>query len=225
MKVAISSQANSESFSARLRTELQLILYRDGSSARNEGGTKIQRERFKRYLFTLHTIIRASVPLMKAAESCCAPATDPLLAGLAKYYHLHSIEENGHDRWLLADLEAIGVQASEVLSRRPSESVSELVGSQYYWIYHLHPVCLLGYIAVLEGYPPQKEDLEKLKRETGYPRTAFRTLAKHSYLDKHHGRALDDLLDSLPLNDTHRQWITLDAIYTAGKLTEIFSPL
>jgi hypothetical protein len=223
MRAFINGRRSSESFSTKLRTDLQLVLYQKEGPREPRGvGTAKQREDFKGYLFTLHTIIRASVPLMKTAESCCTPTDDPLRAALAKYYRFHSIEETGHDRWLLADLEAIGVQASDVLSRRPPELVSELVGSQYYWINHLHPVCLLGYIAVLEGYPPQKEDIEDLRRETGYPKAAFRTLAKHSYLDRHHGRALDDLLDDLPLDARHKQWVTLNAIYSAGKLAEIF---
>ena len=36
----------------------------------------------------------------------------------------------------------------------PPPSVAGLVGSQYYWILHHHPVAFLGYVALMEGYPP-----------------------------------------------------------------------
>ena len=116
------------------------------------------REEFRNHLTTLHTIIRASVPLMLAAEARSMELTDdPVCPKLAEYYHTHAKEEAGHDEWLLADLKIIGMPKSEALARRPTQEVAELVGSQYYWIRHWHPVCLLGYIAVMEGNPPPKQ--------------------------------------------------------------------
>jgi hypothetical protein len=225
LKAAASDPRGDEAFSTTLRSKLQLLLYRNENPKEPASGRAEQRESFREYLYTLHTIIRASVPLMKEAESRCLPRTDPLKEALAKYYNIHSLEENGHDKWLLDDLEVIGMNSVEVLSRRPSVLVSEFVGSQYYWINHFHPVCLLGYIAVLEGYPPKKAQLENLMRWTVYPETAFRTLAKHSYLDQEHGRALDELLDALPLDEGLRELISLNAIYAAGKLTLILGRL
>jgi hypothetical protein len=160
---------------------------------------------------------------MQTAEQRCAVLRDgELSSALADYYHKHAKEETDHDRWLLTDLEVIGVPKIEVLSRKPVEPVAELVGSQYYWIHHWHPVCLLGYIAVMEGYPPQRKALRELMSRTGYPEAAFRTLAKHSYLDPHHLEDLDDLLDGLPLTKEQEEWITINAFYTAKKWIEIF---
>ncbi len=76
---------------------------------------------------------------------------------LGEYYKKHIQEEMNHDEWILNDLQSIGVPHEESLSRKPLQSVAELVGSQYYWIYHWHPVCLLGYISFLEGDPPTRE--------------------------------------------------------------------
>src|SRR2546428_4338599 len=211
-------------FSTRLRIKLQLA--RQGlSTAKSLPGRKPDwRGRYKEYLFTLHSIIRSSVPLLQAAERACLELDkDKLSPLLAKYYHEHSTEEEGHDRWLLADLEVMGVRQAEVLSRRPIDAVSELVGSQYYWIHHMHPLYLLGYIAVLEGYPPRASDLERLRVRTGYPKAAFRTLLKHSSLDSHHRDDLNSMLDSLPLTEKDEEWITLNAIHTVRKWKEILS--
>lgn len=208
-------------FSIRLRAKIQLVL---PSSTAPEPFVEGEdyRAHFKEYLYTLHTVIRASVPLMQAAERRSLEfGGDALCAALTRYYRKHAKEEAGHDEWLLEDLEEIGVPRSEVLGRRPTEAVAELVGRQYYWIYHWHPVCLLGYIAVMEGYPPQRSFLDGLRSRTGYPEAAFRTLAKHSYLDLYHRKALYAVLDNLPLDHRQEEWVTLNAISTLEKWREI----
>lgn len=163
---------------------------------------------------------------MEAAEQeSLRKQGDPLCSHLAGYYHKHTKEEFGHDEWLLADLEIIGVSRGDVETRKPIQAVSELVGSQYYWIHHWHPVCLLGYIAFSEGYPARRKDIDELIVRTGYPEAAFRTLAKHSYLDLGHRDDLDNVLDGLPMESRHEEWITLNAMYTAKKCAEILASL
>jgi heme oxygenase-like protein len=158
---------------------------------------------------------------MEAGSDALGPRNDRLSIGLATYYDKHSKEETLHDEWLLADLETMGVQRTDVLSRRPRAEVAELVGSQYYWILHFHPVSLLGYIAVMEGYPPNRKAIDIMALRTGYPQEAFRTLAKHSYLDPGHRDDLNRVLDTLPMDREQEEWITLNAIYTLGKWNEV----
>jgi hypothetical protein len=219
MTVSVRAKRN---FSYQLRAKLQLAFppSSDDGDFFREG--KDYRDWYKGYLVTIHTMIRASVPLMAAAETRSMRLdNDQLCVELAKYYNRHAKEEAEHDKWLLADLQAIGLSNKKVLSRKPIEAVAELVGSQYYWIHHWHPVCLLGYIAVMEGYPPDRRTINELISKTRYPKEAFRTLAKHSYLDPHHRKDLDTTLDGLPLSDEHEEWITLNAIYTLRKWSEI----
>jgi hypothetical protein len=68
------------------------------------------------------------------------------------------------------------------IRRKPIEDEFDL------WIYHWHPVLLLGYIAILEGYPFHVEQMERIQRKTKFPDSAFRTMYMHSNLD------LDQLL-------------------------------
>lgn len=209
------------SLSTRLRTKLRLAY---GS---REPDTAVPLKHstpawFMDYLITTHSIIRSSVPLMQAAyERCSHLQKETLSSELSKYYKKHIQEEMNHDEWLLDDLESIGFSRAESLMTRPSQAVAELVGSQYYWIYHWHPICLLGYISFLEGNPPSKETIDHLQRTTGYPYTAFRTLVKHSDLDPHHRDELNELLDTLPLTAKHEEWITSNALYSLEKLSEI----
>jgi hypothetical protein len=156
------------------------------------------------------------VPLTRAALEEARRLDDTLGPPLAAYLEEHVDEELGHDETLLGDLELIGVRRAEVLAQVPSPSVAALVGQQYYWIHHHHPVSFLGYVALMEGYPPTPELIEVLVQRTGYPRAAFRTYVEHGELDPGHRDRLDRTLDALPLEKTHEVAIGLSAIGTAA---------
>ena len=112
-----------------------------------------------------------------------------------------------------------------MLARPPAPAVAALVGAQYYWMFHFHPVALLGYIAVLEGYPPSLRLIEDLRSRTGYDASAFRTLRIHAELDPGHREELDELLDSLPLTREQSTVIALSAIHTIGALTRAYEEI
>jgi Iron-containing redox enzyme len=179
------------------------------------------RELYPEYLFTSHCIIRSSVPLMEAARAraaALAPA-DPISAALVTYFEEHIPEELDHDEWLLGDLELLGRERDAVLARPPSPTVASLVGAQYYWIFHHHPVGLLGYIALFEGYPPSVEMIDRLVENTGYDRAAFRTMLAHAELDPGHRDELDRLLDSLTLTDEQSAVVGLSAMWSTHLFT------
>jgi hypothetical protein len=176
---------------------------------------------YPEYLFATHCIIRASVPLMEAAlgRTESMAGSDPVAARLAEYLRRHIPEEKQHDEWLLDDLEVLGRARSTVLARPPSPTVAGLVGAQYYWIFHYHPVALLGYIALLEGNPPSLALIEDLIARTGYSRRAFRTLIAHAELDPHHRDELDETLDRLPLTREQTTVLGLSAMSSAHMLS------
>jgi pyrroloquinoline quinone (PQQ) biosynthesis protein C len=177
------------------------------------------RELYPRYLVLSHGIIRASVPLMAAARDQARELrADPVAARVADYCERHIDEELGHDDWLLEDLAALGVDPDAVRSSPPSPTVAALVGAQYYWIHHVHPVGLLGYVLLLEGWPPTPRTVDELRRRTGYGPAAFRTLLAHADLDPSHGEELDAVLDALPLRAEHRQLLGVSALSSAGGL-------
>ena len=175
---------------------------------------------FPDYLVLQHTVVRASVPLMQDAADRLASfdAGDRLAADLRSYLVEHIREEAGHDEWLLEDLEVLGVGREEVLGMTPSPHVAAAVGAQYYWIRHHHPVAILGYIFVLEGYPPGLADLEGWRERTGLPFGAFRTLEEHAALDPSHNEDLDALLDRPALDDGHVSSICVSGLATVRSL-------
>jgi Iron-containing redox enzyme len=167
--------------------------------------------------------IRASVPLLETARDRARElsAADPVAAGLVDYLRRHAEEEQGHDEWLLQDLQSVGVASAELLSRPPSGAVAALVGVQYYWVLHYHPVSVLGYLMVLEGNPPDRRRLQDLQRRSGLPPSAFRTMLAHADLDIGHAAELDNLLDRLPLSPGHIEALGLSAISTVAGLIRV----
>lgn len=174
------------------------------------------RELWPDYLVLQHQIIRATVPLTEAALAEARRLDEPLGPPLAGYLEEHVDEELGHDETLLGDLELLGRPRADVLGRMPAPTVAELVGSQYYWIRHHHPVAFLGFVALMEGYPPTPELVETLLERTGYPRDAFTTYLEHAELDPGHRDHLDRTLDELPLDAAHEEAIGISAITTAA---------
>lgn len=179
------------------------------------------------FLTLMHQVVRASVPLMEAASRRSAERadSDPLCRRLRDYLDTHIEEERYHDRWILEDLQAGGVDADDVLSRMPPANVAAMVGAQYYWIEHHHPVALLGYIRLLEGNPPSLRHIDRLIAVTKLPAGVFRTYRMHGELDPHHLEDLDRLFDSLPLTPDLAGLVETSATFTAHTLARAIGDL
>jgi hypothetical protein len=80
---------------------------------------------------------------------------------------------------------------------------------------------LLGYIAVLEGYPPDVELARRAAELTGYPIEAFRTLRKHAHLDPHHKQDLDDALDGMSFDENLHGLIRANGLQTMHRLIQL----
>jgi hypothetical protein len=180
-------------------------------------------ELYPEFLFRNHAVIRASVPLMQAAADACEArrSSDPLAAAIFEYLNQHIPEEMHHDEWVLEDLEVLGFDRKKILARIPPPSVARLVGSQYYWIRHFHPVALLGFIAVLEGTPPDVDFFERTADRAQLPRTAFSNLLRHGKLDPRHRDDLDHALDTFPLTEKHHSLLGISAFETIHWLTVV----
>jgi hypothetical protein len=182
---------------------------------------------FPEYLFAVHSCIRASTPLMQEAldRARLSAGTDRVAHGLASYLERHIHDEDGHDAWLLEDMAALGLRRDEILARIPSHRAACMVGSQYYWIRHVHPVAILGYIAVLEGQPAAAGELREIQRRTGLPAAAFRTLLEHAELDVDHAQELYDVIDALPLTAAHSVLVGASALQTIEHMGGMFQDL
>ena len=209
--------------SRRLRDKIRLARGRMDAAAETLWMHPRLREIYPEFLFRNHSVIRSSVPLMKAAAKASEKLldSDPIAEGMLAYFQKHIPEETGHDEWVLDDLATLGYDRSEVLRRLPPPSAAALAGAQYYWINHVHPVALLGFIAVLEGTPPDVEFFEATADRIGLPRRAFSNLLLHGKLDPQHRDDLDNTLDALPLTEAHHALMGVSAFQTIGLLTQV----
>jgi hypothetical protein len=216
---------NQLSHSRRLRDKIRLVRGPMDAIAEQLWSHPRLREIYPEFLFLNHSVIRSSVPLMKAAAEASEKMVDrePVAEGMLAYFRKHIPEETGHDDWVLDDLETLGFQREDVLKRIPSPSAAALAGAQYYWIRHVHPVALLGFIAVLEGTPPDVEFFEQTADRIGVPRRAFSNLLLHGKLDPQHRDDLDRTLDALPLTEDHHTLMGISAFQTVSLLTRVAS--
>jgi pyrroloquinoline quinone (PQQ) biosynthesis protein C len=113
----------------------------------------------------------------------------------------------------------LGIDRQATLRRLPPPEIAALIGSQYYWILHAHPVAVMAYLAVLEGSPPKVETLDGLVAEHGIPEAALATFYKHSQLDISHGEEVFRLIDELPLSAEQTALLGLSAVNVVEHLS------
>ncbi|MHB1938061.1 MAG: iron-containing redox enzyme family protein [Acidobacteriaceae bacterium] len=211
--------------SQRLRETMSLVRGHLSSLIRDVWFHPRLSELYPEFLFAMYGITASSAPAMlAAAERCSAMAGDPLAAWLQYYYREHAEEEAGHEQWLLNDLASLGVSRERALQRLPYPSVAALVGAQYYWMFHVHPIAYLGYIAVVEA-PASIDFLEEVSRRTGIPLSSMSGHVMHARLDPGHVADFDAALDSLPLLQHHQDLIAVSAIATIAHLENVFSDI
>lgn len=213
------------SHSALLRQKIQLV---SPCTAENSPSLLTHprlRDFYAELLFVLYSTIRANIPLMRAARDCARErsANDSVAAALAKYLDQHVTEEMHHDEWLLEDIELLGFSRDAVWRRIPPLDVASLIGAHIYWIQFVHPVAILGYIAVLEGDPTPEAAVLEAVAKSGLPREAFRTILIHSRLDPGHRDDFNAMLDVLPLTQEHSTLIGISAFHTACAMNRIFA--
>jgi hypothetical protein len=179
------------------------------------------RAMYRALIELLYSEMRASVPLMVAAERKAvelAGSGESVAQALIPWLREHIVEETDHDVWLLADYSRIGSDPDILATRPGTPTMAAVVGSVYYWTFHAHPVAILGYCAILEGTPPTTVFIDELAARTGYPSDAFDTLRHHAIIDVDHGGELFEFIDSLPLAEHHEAIIGMTALQTADLL-------
>jgi hypothetical protein len=208
-----------------LKTKIGLALGSVGDVHGRFWGRDDAASLFPSLLVQTYDLARASIPLMQTASGRCetlvASTGDGVAAGLLPFLAQHIEEERNHDAWLLDDLEVLGRPRAEVLDRSPSATAARLVGAQYYWILHDHPVALVGYMAALEGGVASESFLRDFATRAGIDPAGVRTLLLHARVDPYHEADLDALLDGLPLSSRQAALVATSALQTVFLLAEL----
>jgi hypothetical protein len=159
-------------------------------------------------LIFVHQVIVASERLLEEAVKVSTGT-------LRDYYVAHLEEERGHEKWLAADLASAGINIAAI--PRIQQAV-ELAGSQYYFLNHVGPHALLGYMLVLEGFPLPRSTIELLEKLHG--KSLLRTLVYHSEHDVDHSHDLFAAIGAHPSEE-----ILKSAVQTANYINEFFNDL
>lgn len=137
--------------------------------------------------FLYHTM-KASEHMLEVAVECSKDRPE-----LHAYYVEHLEEERGHHVWLASDLNSAGVDVAK--TGIPLKAV-EMVGTQYYLMYHVDTAALLGYMALQECFSKPLEIIDQLEKMHGVE--LFKTLRYHAENDVGHGEDIKTVLDTLP---------------------------
>jgi len=213
--------------SERLRLKLELAAPVYMAAAERLWVSPRVRELYPVYLATMHMVVRAAVPLLLTARERARERSkiEPGCARVLGYLNRQIQREAGHDQWLLEDLAATGADPTIPTTAIPSPKVAALVGAQYFWINHHHPLALLGHIAALEAYPPPPGFAARIQAQTGLPREAFRMLERHELHEWTDATTVFDVLDELPLSPRHETLIGISALYTIQAGVELLEEI
>jgi pyrroloquinoline quinone (PQQ) biosynthesis protein C len=103
-------------------------------------------DRYRALLLELYPIVWAFNPVCAAAASRMADTH----RDVRYFLYEHMQEEKGHEQWVLADLEAIGVTPSDARAHEPSPDTLALVGYNHWAADRRHPCSVLGMLYALE---------------------------------------------------------------------------
>lgn len=178
------------------------------------------------FLVQAFLVMRCGFSLMSVAgERALRLPNDPVAVDLAAYVQVHLEEELGHDQWMLDDIQTLGLSEQEVLQAQPCAAVVELIGRQYFWIMHGHPVAIMGYLTLMEGYAPLADQLEEIRLRTGAPATAFRCLKSHAEDDPSHLADLNSTLDRMDLSVDQSRIVGMCAFSAIECVANLFEEL
>lgn len=102
--------------------------------------------RYRHLLLELYHVVWHFNPVCAAAASRI-PDTE---RQVRYYLYEHMHEESGHEDWVMADLDAVGVPESDVRSHQPSLHTLALTGYNYWAADRRHPCSVLGMMYALE---------------------------------------------------------------------------
>lgn len=177
------------------------------------------------YLGEAYHHVRHTRPLLATAAGRCGPADTSLRDALFAYIS----EEDGHEKWILDDIRAVGGEAdvTRVCASQGGAAVRALVGYMYYAIDRLSPYAMLGMVYVLELTSTEiaRQAAAAIAGRFGMkPKRGFSYLISHGEIDREHVAFLRRLLDGIEAPE--HQAIVIDTANMVYRLWgEMFADL
>ncbi len=120
-------------------------------------------------------------------------------AGLRNNVLHYLEEENGHDDWILNDIDAAGGDRHAAARSVPNVETEAMVAYAWDTIMRRNPVSFFGMVFVLEGSSAALalRGADAIQNALGLPDGAFSYLRSHGTLDQQHVKDLANILNSL----------------------------
>jgi pyrroloquinoline quinone (PQQ) biosynthesis protein C len=154
---------------------------------------QIQLDEYIAFLTQAFHHVRHTVPLMMAVGSRLPARLDWLRKEIIHYTE----EEEGHEKWILGDIEAAGGDASAAASCLPSTATDAMVAYAYDTAMRRNPVGFFGMVFVLEGASVAlaSNAADRIQEFLQLPNRAMTYLRSHGQLDQQHVHDLYAILD------------------------------
>jgi pyrroloquinoline quinone (PQQ) biosynthesis protein C len=179
---------------------------------------------YAEYLMQVVRQVRESSPMLEAASRRLQRQGRGALAALLDR---KAGEEDGHDHWALADLEALGITGEQV----DASAVPPALNAYIAWTRYCSeqaPTAVLGLAWMLEwfGYARAGRAADNLVAHSGIPRieSAVKFLRGHGEADRHHVEALAAALWDIAGSD-EAESVLLSASVTATLYISFFDPI
>jgi pyrroloquinoline quinone (PQQ) biosynthesis protein C len=156
---------------------------------------KIQRDEYIAFLTQAFHHVRHTVPLLMAVGARLPTGLDWLRKQIIHYTE----EEEGHEQWILNDIEAAGGDASSASTSTPSTATDSMVAYAYDTAMRRNPVGFFGMVFVLEGASVALacDVADRIQATLQLPDRALTYLRSHGQLDQQHVQHLYGILDRL----------------------------
>ncbi len=157
-----------------------------------ENGVSLPRELYAEFLVCAHAHVRLTTPLYGLVLYRLIDAPFRLRQGVVYYIE----EEFGHERWIEADLEALGYGPERL--REVPAAARKFADYLKQVAVEADPLALLGMSYILETQSVRlAHAAAQLLRETAGASGALRYLTSHGTLDIEHTARLEALLDTI----------------------------
>ena len=159
----------------------------------------ITRELYVEFLTQAYHHVRHTVPLMMAV-GCRIPER----LGWLQHEILHYLEEEeGHDQWILNDIDAAGGDRDAAAKSLPDLATDAMVAFAYDMVARRNPVGFFGMVYVLEGTSVALalRAADRVQATLALPNRAFTYLRSHGTLDQQHVHHLAGILNRLDCDE------------------------
>ena len=159
----------------------------------------ITRELYIAFLTQAYHHVRHTVPLLMAVGSRLPRRLAWLQSQIIHYLE----EEEGHEQWILNDIEAAGGSRDVALNAEPDLATSAMVAFAYDTVARNEPAGFFGMVHVLEGTSVRLalRAADRLQSVLDLPTRAFTYLRSHGTLDQQHVEHLAGILERFDCDD------------------------